>query len=84
MRIYQVTNLQTKVADGTLTRGRNTEVEGSYIKVTGDNPAVGIYLESTDEAGTSYKPDAGLIVVNNSGKLLNVPRQVVFGRLRRP
>jgi hypothetical protein len=70
MYIYQVTNLQTKTADGTLTRGRNAEVEGSYIRITGDDPSVGVYLESADAAGTSYKLDAGLIVTNNPSKLL--------------
>jgi hypothetical protein len=70
MHIYQVTNLQTKAADGTLTRGRNAEVEGSYIKVTGDDPTVGVYLENVDGSVDPYKLDAGLIVVNNPSKLL--------------
>jgi hypothetical protein len=70
MQIYQVTNLQTKAADGTLTRGRNAEVEGSYIKVIGDDPTVGVYLESVDGAVDTYKLDADLIVANNPSKLL--------------
>jgi hypothetical protein len=70
MQIYQVTNLQTKAADGTLTRGRNAEVDGAYIRITGDDPAVGIYLESTDGSRLSYKLDADLIVVNNPSKLI--------------
>ncbi|MDR2765342.1 MAG: DUF4469 domain-containing protein [Tannerella sp.] len=69
MHIYQVINLQTKIADGTLTRGRNAEVEGTYLKVTGNDPSVGVYLESIDGA-TPYKLDADLIIVNNPGKLL--------------
>jgi hypothetical protein len=69
IQIYQVINLQTKVADGTLTRGRNAEIEGSYIKVTGDDPTVGVYLESVD-GSVLYKLDADLIVVNNPSKLL--------------
>jgi hypothetical protein len=107
IQIYQVTNLQTKAADGTLTRGRNAEMEGSYLKVIGDDPAVGIYLESVDGAVDPYKLDADLIVANNpskllllvpaewepgvyrlkvvtqytgAGKLLNAPRQAVFGQ----
>jgi hypothetical protein len=70
MHIYQVINLQTKAADGTLTRGRNAEVEGSYIKVTGDDPSVGVYLESVDGSVDPYKLDADLIIVNNPSKLL--------------
>jgi hypothetical protein len=70
MHLYQVINLQTKAADGTLTRGRNAEVEGTYIKVTGDDPSVGVYLESVDGSQLSYKLDADLIVVNYPSKLL--------------
>jgi hypothetical protein len=68
IHIHQVTNLQTKTADGTLTRGRNAEVEGAYIKVTGDDPTVGVYLENLD--GEAFNLDASLIVVNNPSKLL--------------
>ncbi|MDR1223542.1 MAG: DUF4469 domain-containing protein [Tannerella sp.] len=70
IHIYQVINLQTKAADGTLIRSRNAEVEGSYIKVTGSDPTVGVYLESADDSQLSYKLDADLIVVNNPSKLL--------------
>jgi hypothetical protein len=70
MQIYQVTNLETKAADGTLTRGRNAEVEGSYIRIIGDDPSVGVYLESVDSSVDPYKLDAGLIITNNPGKLL--------------
>jgi hypothetical protein len=77
--ISQVTNLQTKVADGTLTRGRNVEVEGSYIKIAGDDASVGVYLESAD-GGQSYKFDTEYIAVNSRSKLLLlVPTDVVPG-----
>jgi hypothetical protein len=68
IHIYQVTNLQTKTADGTLTRGRNVEVEGAYLRIAGDDPTVGVYLENID--GESFKMDSSLIVVNNPSKLL--------------
>ncbi|MDR2027136.1 MAG: DUF4469 domain-containing protein [Prevotellaceae bacterium] len=54
INIYQVTNLQTKTADGTLTRGRNAEVEGSYIKIAGSDASVGVYLENVDN-GQAYR-----------------------------
>jgi hypothetical protein len=83
MQIYQVINLQTKAADGTLTRGRNAEVEGSYIKVTGDNSTVGVYLESVDGSVDTYKLDVDLIVVNNPSKLLLlIPAELQAGAYR--
>jgi hypothetical protein len=69
INIFQVVNMQTKAADGTLTRNRNAQVEGAYIKVTGDNPAVGVYLENVD-SGAEYKFAEEYIVLNNPSKLL--------------
>ena len=69
MDIYQVVNMQTKVADGTLTRNRNAQVEGSFIKLAGDDPAVGVYLENVAD-GTSYRFEDEYIVINNPSKLL--------------
>jgi hypothetical protein len=104
--VFQVINLQTKVADGTLTRNRNAQIEGSYIRIAGANPSVGVYLENVNN-GTEYKFTEEYIVINNpsklmvlipsdvaegtyrlkivtqftsSGKLLNAPRQTVFGQ----
>jgi hypothetical protein len=80
--VYQVTNLQTKVADGTLTRGRNFEIEGSYIKIAGDDASVGVYLESVDN-GTAYKFEDEYIIVNNPSKLLLlVPAELTTGIYR--
>jgi hypothetical protein len=83
MRICQVINLQTRAADGTLTRGRNAEVEGSYIKVTGADPSVGVYLENVDSSVDPYKLDADLIVVNNPSRLLLlIPAELQPGAYR--
>ncbi|GHT25706.1 hypothetical protein FACS189430_12330 [Bacteroidia bacterium] len=82
MNILQVTNMYTKVADGTLTRGRNAQVDGSYIRVAGDDDAVGVYLENTD-TGDTVKLDAADIVVNDPAKLmLLVPADLQDGSYR--
>jgi hypothetical protein len=70
IQLFSVINLQTRVADGTLTRGRNAEVEGSYIKVAGDDPSVGVWLANVDGNQPPYKLEADLIVNNNPSKLL--------------
>jgi hypothetical protein len=69
MYILQVTNLQTKLPDGTLTRGRNAQVDGSYIKVAGTDATVGVYLVHT-ESQAEVKLDADCIAVNDPSKLM--------------
>ena len=82
MDIFQVVNMQTKVADGTLTRNRNAQVEGSFIKLAGDDPAVGVYLENADD-GTAYRFEDEYIVINNPGKLLLlIPSDMAVGVYR--
>ena len=69
MYILQVTNMQTKTPDGTLTRGRNALVEGAYLKVTGTEPAVGVYLVNV-ETNSEIRLDNDMIVTNDPSKLL--------------
>jgi hypothetical protein len=82
IEIYQVVNMKTKAADGTLTRNRNAQVEGTYIKVAGDDPTVGVYLVNVDN-GTEYKFTDEYIVVNNPDNLmLLIPSDVAEGTYR--
>jgi hypothetical protein len=82
INIYQVTNLQTKAADGTLTRGRNAEVEGSYIRIAGSDSSVGVYLENVDN-GQVHKLNEEYIIVNNPSRLmLLVPSDLEAGAYR--
>jgi hypothetical protein len=79
MAIYQVTNIKTRAADGTLTRGRNAEIEGSYIKIAGDDQTVGVWLENLEGAG-SFKLDDDLIVINAPSKLtILIPTEIPEG-----
>ena len=82
MYILQVTNMQTKAADGTLARGRNALVEGAYLKVTGAEPAVGVYLINV-ETGQETKLDDDLLVTNDPSKLmLLIPADCPTGTYR--
>ena len=82
MDIFQVVNMQTKAADGTLTRNRNAQIEGSFLKLAGDDPAVGVFLENVDD-GTVYKFDDEYIVINNPAKLLLlIPSELAVGTYR--
>lgn len=81
MYILQVTNMQTKQADGTVMRGRNAMIEGAYIKIAGTDPAVGVYLINT-EKNEEYKLSDESVVINDPSKLLvllpaELPKAVV-------
>jgi hypothetical protein len=81
--IFQVVNMQTKVADGTVTRNRNAQIEGAYIKVADDDPTVGVYLENVDSGGAEYKFTDEYIVINTPAKLLLlIPSDVAEGTYR--
>ncbi|GHV63920.1 hypothetical protein FACS1894199_00940 [Bacteroidia bacterium] len=82
MSILQVINMYSKVADGTITRGHNVQVDGTYIRVIGEGATVGVYLENA-EADSHVKFDAADIVVNDPGKLiLLVPADLPEGLYR--
>jgi hypothetical protein len=82
MNIFQVINMQTKVADGTLTRNRNAQIEGTYLKLAGSDPATGVYLEHVD-SGAKYRFEDEFIVINNPSKLmLLIPSDLDTGTYR--
>jgi hypothetical protein len=82
MYILQVINMQTKSPDGTLARGRNALVEGAYLKLTGTDPAVGVYLVNA-ETDAETKLDDDLIVTNDPSKLmLLIPAELPVGAYR--
>lgn len=69
IELYSVTDSTTGKTDGTLTKRRNVELKGSYIKLTGDNPAVGVILRNiTTRAETRLAPED--IVLNEPSRLL--------------
>ena len=64
--LYSVTDSAT---DGTLTKGRNAELKGSYLKIVGDDPAVGITFRNIDTMEV-IKLDTTDIVLNEPSRLL--------------
>lgn len=67
--IYTLTDSTTGATDGTLTRGRNAELKGSYLRIVGDDPAVGITFRNIDTSET-VNLDAADIVLNEPSRLL--------------
>lgn len=67
--IYSLTDTTTGATDGTLSKGRNAEVKGSYLKIAGSDPTVGITFRNIDTAET-VKLEPGDIVLNEPSRLL--------------
>ncbi|GHT67460.1 hypothetical protein FACS189452_05210 [Bacteroidia bacterium] len=67
--IFGITDMSTGKTDGTVTRGFNAEVKGTYIKLAGDDPTVGVYLRNTG-TGEVFKFPASNIALNEPSRLL--------------
>jgi hypothetical protein len=77
--IYSLTDSTTGATDGSLTKGRNAELKGTYLKIAGDDPAVGITFRNIDTAEVT-KLDKADVVLNEPARLLiMVPASLVAG-----
>lgn len=82
LSILSLTDSSTGSTDGTLTKGRNAEIKGGYLKIAGEDPACGISFTNveTDEV-TGL--DAADIVLNEPSRLLIlVPAALAAGEYR--
>lgn len=76
--IGQVTDVKTGTVNELLTPGRNLRINGSKLKLAGENPSVGIYfIDQTTYVST--KVDASDIVVNNPSELIIIIPQLSAG-----
>ena len=57
MYITTITNAATRATNGTATQGRPLKVEGSYLKVVGSDPSVGIYFIDSEGEETQVTED---------------------------
>ncbi|MDY3319373.1 DNA-binding domain-containing protein [Riemerella anatipestifer] len=69
MSVFSITDKATGKADGTLTKGKNAEIKGTYIKIDGDNPKNGIVFKNLDNQN-EVKLSAEHIVLNEPSRLL--------------
>ena len=67
--IFGITDNTTGKTDGTLTRGRNAELKGAYLKIAGENTSNGIVFRNIDTKAET-KLDAADIVLNKPSRLL--------------
>jgi hypothetical protein len=69
--ISSVTDVKTGSQNNLLTPGRNIKISGSKLKITGDDPLVGLFFEP--EAGGAPVPvDSSDLVINHPAELIAV------------
>ena len=69
LEILSVTDIFTGKTDGTVTKTRNTEIKGSFLKIAGDDPACGISFTNTSTSAV-IKLNMTDIVLNEPSRLL--------------
>jgi hypothetical protein len=77
--LFGITDLSTNKADGTLTRGFNAELRGTYIRVAGDDPTVGVWLHNTETGEDLRLPDTSIVLNEPSRLLLLIPANFAVG-----
>jgi len=76
--ILQVTDVKSGSVNDLLTPGRNLKIAGSKIKVTGEDPSVGVFfVNAVTQART--KVDASDIVTNNPSEVMVVIPELAAG-----
>lgn len=69
LEISSLTDTTTGKTDGTLTKGRNAEMKGSYLRIIGENPDCGVAFRNTATQAVT-KLSMGDIVLNEPSRLL--------------
>ncbi|OHD44572.1 MAG: hypothetical protein A2Y35_05430 [Spirochaetes bacterium GWE1_60_18] len=79
--INRIVDLFSGQADSQITAGRSLRLSGQRLRVTGDDPRVGIYLVDTLDAAVRIQVPASYITCNRPGQLeFFVPDQLAVGQ----
>jgi hypothetical protein len=79
IEIVSLTDTTTGKTDGTLTKGRNAEMKGSYLKVVGENPDCGISFRNTATKDITKLATSDIVLNEPSRLLILVPTGLVAG-----
>ena len=79
IEILSLTDKTTGKTDGTLTKGRNAELKGSYLKIVGENPDCGISFRNTATQEITKLAVGDLVLNEPSRLLILVPASLVAG-----
>ena len=77
--LFGLTDLSTGKKDGTVKRGFNAELAGTYIKIVGDDPSVGVWLRNTDTGDETQLPAVNIVLNEPSRLLLLIPAELAQG-----
>jgi hypothetical protein len=77
--LFNITDLSTGKTDGTLTRGFNAELRGTFIKILGDDPTVGVWLHNTNTGDELQLPAVNIVINEPSRLLLLIPATLAQG-----
>ncbi|MFX1667629.1 DUF4469 domain-containing protein [Riemerella anatipestifer] len=69
MSVFSITDKATGKADGTLSKGKNAEIKGTFIKIDGNDPKNGIVFKNIDNQ-QEVKLSSEHIVLNEPSRLL--------------
>ncbi|MDY3521736.1 DNA-binding domain-containing protein [Riemerella anatipestifer] len=79
MSVFSITDKVTGKADGTLTKGKNAEIKGTYIKIDGDNPKNGIVFKNLDNQNEVKLAKDNIVINEPSRVLILVPADLEAG-----
>ncbi|MCO7319489.1 DUF4469 domain-containing protein, partial [Riemerella anatipestifer] len=79
MSVFSITDKATGKADGTLTKGKNAEIKGTYIKIDGDNPKNGIVFKNLDNQNEVKLAKDNIVLNEPSRLLILVPSDLEAG-----
>ncbi|GIM51842.1 hypothetical protein CAPN004_08720 [Capnocytophaga cynodegmi] len=79
MTILSVTDSATKKTDGSITKGKNVEIKGAYLKIAGTSPNNGVYLRNIDTGKETKLPEEDIVFNEPSRLLILVPADLESG-----
>jgi hypothetical protein len=79
LSIMSLTDSTTGLTDGSLTKGRNAEIKGSYLKIVGENPNCGISFTNTETQAVTRLEATDIVLNEPSRLLIFVPASLATG-----
>ncbi|MFK8269845.1 DNA-binding domain-containing protein [Capnocytophaga stomatis] len=79
MTILSITDSATKKTDGSITKGKNVEIKGAYLKIAGNSPTNGIYLRNIDTNRETKLPEEDIVLNEPSRLLILIPADLESG-----
>ena len=77
--LFGISDLSTGKMDGTLTRGFVAELRGTFIRIVGEDPSVGVWLHEMETGVETRLPETSLVLNEPSRLLLLIPAALPTG-----